>query len=41
VDLSTEEGLKQSMERGIFERVCSPAVAASYRLVVELLQESE
>jgi hypothetical protein len=41
VDLSTEEGLKQSMESGIFERVCSPAVAASYRLVVALLQESE
>lgn len=41
VDLTTEEGLQQSMESGIFERVCSPAVAASYRLVVELLQESE
>jgi C_GCAxxG_C_C family probable redox protein len=41
VDLTTEEGLQQSMESGIFERICSPAVAASYRLVVELLRESE
>ncbi len=40
VDLNTEEGMKQSMDSDTFERVCSPAVAASYRLVVELLQES-
>jgi C_GCAxxG_C_C family probable redox protein len=41
VDLTTEEGMKQSRENGTFERVCAPAVAAAYRLVVELLQESE
>jgi C_GCAxxG_C_C family probable redox protein len=41
LDLSTEEGLKQAMGSDIVQRVCFPAVAASYRLVVELLQESE
>jgi C_GCAxxG_C_C family probable redox protein len=41
LDLSTEEGLKQAMDSDIVQRICFPAVAASYRLVVELLQESE
>ncbi len=41
LDLSTEEGRKQAMGSDTFERVCSPAVAASYRLVVELLREIE
>ena len=41
LDLSTEEGLKQAMGSDIAQRVCFPAVAASYRLVVELLQESK
>ena len=41
VDLSTEEGLKQAMGSDIPQRVCFPAVAASYRLVVELLQEGQ
>jgi C_GCAxxG_C_C family probable redox protein len=41
VDLSTEEGLKQATGSDIFRRVCFPSVAASYRLVVELLEESK
>ena len=41
IDLSTEEGLKQAMGSDIVQRVCSPAVATSYRLVVELLEESK
>jgi len=41
LDLSTEEGLKQAMGSDIAQRVCFPAVAASYRIVVELLQESK
>lgn len=41
LDLSTEEGLKQAMGSDIAQRVCFPAVAASYRLVIELLQESK
>ena len=41
MDLSTEEGLKQATGSDIFQRVCFPAVAASYRLVVELLEESK
>ena len=41
LDLSTEEGLKQAMGSDIAQRVCFPAVAACYRLVVELLQESK
>lgn len=40
LDLSTEEGLKQAMGSDIAQRVCFPAVATSYRLVVELLRES-
>lgn len=39
LDLSTEEGMKQAMGSDIVQRVCFPAVAASYRLAVELLQE--
>ena len=41
LDLSTEEGLKQAMSSDIAQKVCFPAVAASYRLVVELLQNSK
>ena len=41
IDLSTDEGLKQAMGSDIVQRVCFPAVAASYRLVVELLEESK
>jgi C_GCAxxG_C_C family probable redox protein len=40
LDLSTEEGLKQAMGSDVTQKVCFPAVAASYRLVVELLQET-
>ena len=41
MDLSTEEGLKQATGSDIVQRVCFPSVAASYRLVVELLEESK
>ena len=40
LDLSTEEGMKQSISAGTAQKVCFPAVAAAYRLVLELLQES-
>ncbi len=39
-DLTTEEGLKQYMGSDIPQTVCFPAVAAAYRLVVGLLQET-
>lgn len=39
LDLSTEEGMKQAMGSDVAQRVCFPAVATSYRLVVELLKE--
>ena len=41
LDLSTGEGMKQAMSGDIAQRVCFPAVAVSYRLVVDLLQESK
>jgi C_GCAxxG_C_C family probable redox protein len=37
IDLTTEEGIKQLMTSGISQTVCFPSVAASYRLVVDLL----
>jgi len=40
LDLGMEEGLKQLMNSDIPQKVCFPAVAAAYRLVVDLLQES-
>jgi C_GCAxxG_C_C family probable redox protein len=40
VDLSTEEGLKQSMTSDLPQKVCFPAVGAAYRLVLDLLQET-
>lgn len=40
LDLSTEEGLKQSMSSDTPQKVCFPAVGAAYRLVVDLLQAS-
>jgi C_GCAxxG_C_C family probable redox protein len=40
VDLTTEEGLKQSMSSDIPQKVCFPAVATAYRLVVDLLEET-
>jgi C_GCAxxG_C_C family probable redox protein len=40
VDLSTEEGLEQFMSSDIPQTVCFPAVAAAYRLVVDLLKET-
>ena len=40
LDLSTEEGLKQLMGSDTPQRVCFPAVATSYRLVVDMLRET-
>lgn len=40
LDLSTEEGRMQSMSSDIPQKVCFPAVATAYRLVVDLLQET-
>lgn len=40
VDLSTEEGLKQFMNSDTPQKVCFPAVSASYRHVVDLLKET-
>ena len=39
-DLSTEEGLQQYMGSDTPQRACFPAVAAAYRLVVDLPQET-
>jgi C_GCAxxG_C_C family probable redox protein len=41
LDLSTGEGMKQAMNDDIVLKVCFPAVATSYRLVVDLLSESK
>lgn len=41
LDLSTEEGLKQSMAMDTAQRVCFPAVAIAYEQVVDLLKESK
>jgi C_GCAxxG_C_C family probable redox protein len=41
LDLSAEEDVKQLMNSDVPQRVCFPAVGAAYRLVVELLQETE
>jgi len=40
LDLSTEEGLKQSMATDTAQRVCFPAVATSFQLVTALLKEA-
>jgi len=40
VDLTTEEGLGQSMSTDIPQTVCFPAVGIAYKLVVELLKET-
>ena len=40
MDLTTEEGIKQFMSSDTPQTVCFPAVAAAYRLVVDLLKES-
>lgn len=40
LDLSTAEGMQQAMVSDTAQEVCFPAVAASYRLVVELLRET-
>jgi len=39
LDLTTPEGLKQFMGSDVPQTVCFPAVAAAYRLVVDLLNE--
>jgi C_GCAxxG_C_C family probable redox protein len=40
VDLTTEEGMRESMTSGTAEKVCFPAVGTAYRLVLELLEET-
>lgn len=39
VDLSTAEGLKQSMEQDTAQKVCFPAVGTAYQIVLDLLRE--
>lgn len=39
LDLSTPEGIEQSMKNNTAQDVCFPAVGLVYRLVVELLEE--
>jgi C_GCAxxG_C_C family probable redox protein len=41
LDLTAEEDLVRLMNSDIPKKVCFPAVAAAYRLVVELLREAE
>ena len=41
LDLSSEEGVAQLMNTKTSEKVCFAAVAAAYRLVVDLLRESK
>ena len=40
-DLTTEEGLKQFMASDTPKKVCFPAVGVAYRLVVDLLNETQ
>jgi C_GCAxxG_C_C family probable redox protein len=40
LDLSTPEGIEQSMKVNTAQNVCFPAVGLAYRLVVELLKEN-
>jgi C_GCAxxG_C_C family probable redox protein len=40
VDLTTEEGMKQTIEAETAQKVCFPAVGTAYQLVLDLLQES-
>jgi C_GCAxxG_C_C family probable redox protein len=40
LDLSTEEGIKQLMNSDTPQTVCFPAVAAAYRLAMDLLKEN-
>lgn len=41
MDLTTEEGLAQFMASDVPQKVCFPAVAAAYRLVVQMVNEAE
>jgi C_GCAxxG_C_C family probable redox protein len=41
LDLSAGEDVQQLLKSDVPQRVCFPAVGAAYRLVVELLQETE
>jgi len=40
IDLTTPEGLRESMNSDVPQKVCVPAVAAAHRLAVELLKET-
>ncbi|MBD3367165.1 MAG: hypothetical protein GF405_03180 [Candidatus Eisenbacteria bacterium] len=39
--LTTSEGIEQLMTSGTSEDACFPAVAAAYRIAVEILREQE
>ena len=41
IDLSTPEGLQQLYSSDVPQRVCLPAIAAAYRLALELLREPQ
>ena len=41
LDLTSEDGMAQLMDSDVAQKVCFPAVATAYRLVVELLREKE
>jgi len=41
LDLSDPDGIEELMNSDVPQTVCFPAVAAAYRLVVELLRENE
>ena len=41
LDLTTQEGLEDSMTSDTAQQVCFPAVATAYKLVLDLLQETE
>ena len=38
LDLTMEEGLKESMSSDVAQRVCFPAVGTAYQIVMDLLQ---
>jgi C_GCAxxG_C_C family probable redox protein len=40
LDLSTAEGMKQSMEQQTAQKVCFPAVGTAYEIVIDLLRET-
>jgi len=41
LDLSTEQGREELMNLDVAQKACFPAVAAGYRIAVELIREGE